>query len=186
MTEREENIVEAASRVFTRYGVKRTTMNDIASEAGLVRQTLYTVYKSKDEVLCAVIRHYTDQALEEVRRQWEAAGSLGEKLDIYFDVAILPSFRMVRESPDADDVVSGFNNISKDELDRAFERKRQALAEMLAPETEALARSGETVDTLADFIQSASAKFKHTARDEAHLMTLLGTLKAVVIAIAER
>ena len=48
MEQREVKIVDAAFRVFSRYGVKRTTMNDIAEEAGLVRQTLYTVYKNKD------------------------------------------------------------------------------------------------------------------------------------------
>ena len=51
MDEKQVAIAEAAIRVISRYGVKRTTMQDIADEAGVVRQTLYNYYKKKDDVL---------------------------------------------------------------------------------------------------------------------------------------
>ena len=55
MKNRDVKIIESALQVFMRYGIRRTTMNDIAAEAGLVRQTLYTAYSSKNEVLRATM-----------------------------------------------------------------------------------------------------------------------------------
>ena len=46
--------------MFSRYGVKRTSMVDLAQEAGVSRQTLYNVFRNKDDVLRALIRAYTE------------------------------------------------------------------------------------------------------------------------------
>jgi len=50
-----EQIAEAALRLFARYGYKRTSMDDIAREAGLARATLYLHFKGKDEVFRAML-----------------------------------------------------------------------------------------------------------------------------------
>ena len=61
MRGRDEHIIDAAKRLFLRYGVKRTGMNDIAEEAGISRQTLYKSFANKDAVLQATIRLLADQ-----------------------------------------------------------------------------------------------------------------------------
>ncbi len=43
-------ILEAAKKVFQKWGVNKTTMEDIAREAGKGKSTLYYYYKSKDEI----------------------------------------------------------------------------------------------------------------------------------------
>ena len=181
MTNRDENIINAAIQVFMRYGIRRTTMNDIASEAGLVRQTLYTAYSSKDEVLCAAIRYFADQSLSAIRKGWEGAENLGEKLDIYFEHAIIASFAIVRSSPDADDMISGYNAAGKAEIARAQERKKAAIAEILDPHESGIRDAGLSVDQLADYIQSASMGVRNSARTELHLRSLLAALKTTVL-----
>ena len=76
MDEREKPIVEAAIRVIMRYGVKRTTMNDIAGEAGIVRQTLYNVFQNKEDVLRATIRYVTETSINEIRAGWQRVTAL--------------------------------------------------------------------------------------------------------------
>jgi AcrR family transcriptional regulator len=49
-------VVEAATGVFLRYGLARTTMGDIAAAARISRPALYLVFPSKDDVFAAVIR----------------------------------------------------------------------------------------------------------------------------------
>ena len=44
------SILEAAKRVFQKWGLNKTTMEDIAHEAGKGKSTLYYYYKSKDEI----------------------------------------------------------------------------------------------------------------------------------------
>ena len=47
--------VDVARRLFAKNGVENTTMNDIAQGAGKGRRTLYTYFKSKEEIFQAVI-----------------------------------------------------------------------------------------------------------------------------------
>ena len=66
MTEREIHILECAFSVFSRYGVKRASMTDIAEEAGIARQTLYNAFSNKDEILRATIRLFTNRAISAI------------------------------------------------------------------------------------------------------------------------
>lgn len=43
-------ILQAAKEVFQKWGVKKSTMEDIAAAAGKAKSTLYYYYKSKDEI----------------------------------------------------------------------------------------------------------------------------------------
>jgi len=47
---RKNNIINAALSVFNRSGIDKTTMEEIASEAGFGKATLYYYYPSKDDV----------------------------------------------------------------------------------------------------------------------------------------
>ncbi|MCF0182949.1 MAG: TetR/AcrR family transcriptional regulator [Bacteroidaceae bacterium] len=48
-------LVDVARQLFAKNGLEATTMNDIAVASGKGRRTLYTYFKSKDEVYMAVI-----------------------------------------------------------------------------------------------------------------------------------
>jgi AcrR family transcriptional regulator len=49
-------VIEAATDVFLRYGLAKTTMGDIAAAARISRPALYLVFPSKEDVFAAVIR----------------------------------------------------------------------------------------------------------------------------------
>lgn len=51
-----ELLVDSARKLFAKNGFENTTMNDIAEQASKGRRTLYTYFKSKDEVYLAVIQ----------------------------------------------------------------------------------------------------------------------------------
>ncbi|MDR2969997.1 MAG: TetR/AcrR family transcriptional regulator [Tannerellaceae bacterium] len=50
-----EMLVDVARQLFARMGVDNTTMNDIAHASQKGRRTLYTYFKSKNEIYLAVI-----------------------------------------------------------------------------------------------------------------------------------
>ena len=50
-----QKLVDVARLLFAKNGMERTTMNDIAMASGKGRRTLYTYFKSKEEVYNAVI-----------------------------------------------------------------------------------------------------------------------------------
>ena len=48
-------LVDVARQLFARKGVEDTTMNDIAVASKKGRRTLYTYFKSKDQIYMAVV-----------------------------------------------------------------------------------------------------------------------------------
>jgi AcrR family transcriptional regulator len=56
-----DKLVDVARQLFARIGFDKTTMNDIAQASNKGRRTLYTYFKSKDDILWAVIESEMDQ-----------------------------------------------------------------------------------------------------------------------------
>ncbi len=52
--ERRTQIIESATRVFSRQGFANTRMDDVANEAGLSKGLLYWYFKSKEEIIIAI------------------------------------------------------------------------------------------------------------------------------------
>lgn len=55
-----ELIVDTARQLFARFGVDKTTMNDIAEASQKGRRTVYTYFKSKTEIFYAVVARELD------------------------------------------------------------------------------------------------------------------------------
>ncbi len=53
--ERKDQIMNAAEEVFTRKGFDEARMDDIAEETGLSKGTLYLYFKSKDDLITAIL-----------------------------------------------------------------------------------------------------------------------------------
>jgi len=58
-----EDILEAAARAFTNRGYESATMRDIAKEAGYTAASLYTYFKSKQEILNGLVSLLTEEFL---------------------------------------------------------------------------------------------------------------------------
>ena len=55
LDEAREQIMVAAETVFTRFGVAKTTMDDIGREAGVSRPTVYRYFGDRDTLISAII-----------------------------------------------------------------------------------------------------------------------------------
>ena len=181
VTEREESIIEAAVRLFLRYGVKRTGMNDIAAEAGIARQTLYNAFANKDDVLRAAIRLFTQQSLAEIAAGLPGRSTLDGKLDLVFEHIALKPYALLNSSPNAEDMVDGMNATSRDEIAASNELFREAIESVLREYEERIRATDMTLAALSDLIQTAAKAAKHRARDQEHLEELLVTLKRMVL-----
>jgi AcrR family transcriptional regulator len=80
-TTRIEQIADAALRRFARYGFKRSSMDDIAREAGLAKATLYLHFKGKDDVFRAMIRRFGTRVEARCREVVARPGPLAQRLD---------------------------------------------------------------------------------------------------------
>jgi len=68
--ERQQQILDAAAAVIIRLGYDKTTMSDIAEEAGASRRTVYLYFKGKEELFEALLyreyMHYAQTWLEQI------------------------------------------------------------------------------------------------------------------------
>ena len=72
---KEEQILASAKSLFTKYGFKKVSMDEIASDAGVTKKTVYTKFSSKEELLKYCIK----EELENMRKIIENVES--KKLD---------------------------------------------------------------------------------------------------------
>ena len=185
MTDRDKYILDAAVRLFSRYGVKRTSMGDLAEEAGVARQTLYNAYKNEDDVLRALIRYHTDMAIDEIKAGLDGVQDLGDQLDIIFNRMSVAGFDLVQATPNAQDIIEGFNAIGQMELAASAEKFRSVIERILSPYETVLAGSGLSSADLSDFAQQSAKAASSEARDRDHLIGQLNTLKKLcLVAIA--
>jgi AcrR family transcriptional regulator len=77
-------IVEAAREVFSRFGYKKTTLDDIASSLYKAKSSIYYYFKSKEDVFRAVIEYEADRAKKIIRNAIDKETSPEAKLRTYF------------------------------------------------------------------------------------------------------
>ena len=75
-----QHILVGATAIFSRYGYARTTMGDIAAEAGMSRPALYLIFPDKEALFTAVIRHMDEEKQAEIRSGLKRYKGLHAKL----------------------------------------------------------------------------------------------------------
>ena len=78
-----EEILTAAQKLFQQFGIRKTTMEDIAKNICKGKSTLYYYYCSKEEIFDAVVHKEMDEVLGKTRQAVENATSAEEKLKVY-------------------------------------------------------------------------------------------------------
>ncbi len=82
MDDRKERILNVADKLFARFGIRKTTMDEIAQAARMGKSTLYYYFKSKEDIFAKVIhkdsRYYQqllNQAISEGESPQEKIGA---------------------------------------------------------------------------------------------------------------
>ena len=73
-------LVDVARQLFAKMGVENTTMNDIALASKKGRRTLYTYFKSKEDIYMAVVESELDILFDTMKRVAEKKNSPDVKL----------------------------------------------------------------------------------------------------------
>jgi AcrR family transcriptional regulator len=77
---RKNQILDAATKVFVQMGFQRARMDDIVEESGLSKGTLYWYFKSKEDIINAILRRLFTGELENLQSLLEAEGTASERL----------------------------------------------------------------------------------------------------------
>jgi len=183
MNQKTESIVTAAATMFGRYGFSKTTMGDIAAEAGVSRQTVYNAFPGKEEILRAAVRRYGQASIEEVRKAWEPSKGLVEKIEVFHRHVPIKYFEIMHASPEWADLIEGMHKAASEEVKQIDDVWRAALTDVFKSEMDSATSDGRPAADIVDFFYNASVNAKHGAQDVAHLQRRLDTVKAATLAL---
>src|ERR1700745_2856457 len=78
--EARERILAAAERCIDRHGIRKTTMDDVASEVGLSRPSVYRYFADRDDLLIELITRHARAINDRARKSISRQGSLADQL----------------------------------------------------------------------------------------------------------
>ncbi|MFI1917377.1 TetR/AcrR family transcriptional regulator [Nocardia sp. NPDC020380] len=78
--DRTSEVLDATLRCLLRYGVRRTTMDDIATETGVSRSAVYQYVRNKDDAVRRLSDRLHDQALDRARTAATAELPLADRV----------------------------------------------------------------------------------------------------------
>lgn len=81
--ERATRILDAAEKLIVRYGFDKTTVSDIAAEAGISKGAVYLHYRSKDDILHALILRESERTVVDMLARLEADPQSGTLFSLY-------------------------------------------------------------------------------------------------------
>lgn len=82
--EKRKHIIDVATKMYKRFGIKKTTVEDIAKECRLTTSALYYYFKNKDDITREVFVKILEEKNENIYRKMEHAKEKPlEKLEIF-------------------------------------------------------------------------------------------------------
>jgi AcrR family transcriptional regulator len=110
---REERILEAATTLLVRWGYRKTTIDDVAREAGVGKGTIYLHWKDKNELFGAALRRASRQAIDYTLRRIvdDPEGGLPHRLWTHGMLAALSNPLMAALMKGRPDIVQGLTGV---------------------------------------------------------------------------
>lgn len=106
-----ERILEAATTLFSRYGFKRASMEDIALEAGLSRAALYLQFKNKEDIFRELSRELHEQAMAQAEAALAGDGAIAERLLRAIEAKSLRVLEIAYASPHGGELMDENNRL---------------------------------------------------------------------------
>ncbi len=133
MSRTKDLMIDVARQLFAKLGVEKTTMNDIADAANRGRRTLYTYFRSKEDIYKAVI----EKELKTLYANLEAAAQLSLTPSMKLMHFISTHLEAIKELVLRNGSLRAdfFQNIKEVEMERRhFDRKEMLLIKQILDE----------------------------------------------------
>ena len=92
-----ESILDATDRLMARYGFRKMTMDDVAKEAGVSKRTIYTYFRSKEDVGLSSIGRVVGKVVDELAEISQLDIPRAEKLTRMLRRRVLGRIEQVQE-----------------------------------------------------------------------------------------
>ncbi len=162
-------ILRAAFTAFARYGLRRTSMADIAKGAGMSRPALYLHYAGKEDIFNALVRIHFERSEMAVVRVLATPGDTVSILLAAFHAIDGDAMEAMMNSPHADEILSADTPFSQPAVQEAHTRITRHIARWIEAGVAAgrlsLEGLGATADEVAATIMATKFGIKATSKD---------------------
>jgi AcrR family transcriptional regulator len=186
MTEaqRRAHILAAADRLLRHYGPQKTTVADVAREAGVGVGTVYLEFSSKDAIVEELSRARHRVVLDGMRAAAGAAGTAGERLTGALDARLSAYLSLAEEGAHACDLVHCVSAAVKIAQASFHEEERALVAEILRQGVAAGEFSVEEPDLAARTVLRAYVTFTLPwlmGKDRDEIRRAIAAMHAIVL-----
>lgn len=159
-----ERILGAAFTLFGRYGFKRTSMEDIASQAALSRAALYLQFRNKEDIFRALAGGLHEEALSGAEAALSGDSPIVERLKAAVEAKTLRMIEIIQASPHGGELMDERNRLCGDLATDSERRFQKALTRAFKRADEArevnLNAAGLSANEAADLFGHAVAGLK--------------------------
>jgi AcrR family transcriptional regulator len=156
--ERRAQVLKAAEKLLRHYGPAKTTIGDIAREAGIGVGSVYLEFCSKDEIVAELARRRHDRVLLAMRRAAEQ-GSFAARLAAALQARVVEMLELSREGAHSCDLVLCSAGAVKAAYGRFRAEELAFVAELLEAGSEAGEFHVSAPFETAELLQRAYATF---------------------------
>ena len=144
-------ILRAAWKLIRHYGYGKTTIAEVAREAGVGKGTVYLYFRSKEEIMLALVDATNERITEELERIAASGLPAADRARRCLLHRVLTIYDLVHRYPHGEDVISSMKPAIARRIDRHVKAQGEILAAVLE-ETEAADPAG-TAHLLAELFE---------------------------------
>jgi AcrR family transcriptional regulator len=130
-----EAVLAAALELFGRYGYRRTSVDDIAREAGIAKGTVYLHVESKEVLFRSLSQSLLDRVLADAAGAAAGPGSIGDRLTAILAAKFGFFHEILRRSPHANELLDSKGKLCADVFAAGDAAYLQVLAKAIAAGT---------------------------------------------------
>ncbi|MCY3674756.1 MAG: helix-turn-helix domain containing protein [Paracoccaceae bacterium] len=181
MNERNVKIVETAVRLFAQYSVAKTSMAEIAAEAGVARQTVYNSFENKEDLIFAALLHYAGSTKNNIEQDCKGFTELGPRLDVLFKHMAVVPFEAMQKFPHLDEIMIIADNLSEERKAMIKNTYKDAIRHVLLPFESRIRNFKIEPESLYDLMKAMLTQIKREAKDEENLRQLFEPIRLLLI-----
>ena len=185
MEERACRIAAAGYGVISQYGIRRATMNDVATAAGVSRQTIYNVFPNREALLLGVARYHFESKWRAIREFCATTPDRRERFEALLDNLVIEPWESMQAMPHADELELELATTIKEELADIHVEARRNLCEFLLPYEAALESRGITAKGMGEMLHHSIMGLKLSTTTSEEIESATATMLACLMAVTD-
>lgn len=104
-----DGLLDAMDRLLTRYGYQKTTVDDLAAEAGIGKGTIYLHFSSKEQVALSCIDRFHDRLLAKLHDIVSSNRPARGKIESFLKERVLSRFAYCKNTYSLDEMLAALH-----------------------------------------------------------------------------